>query len=79
MQMILSRDELNRLSFLLGKYRLDHLATSEEEEVRVLVAKEMGRSLPEPIKHICQIGLIIVGIDKLSEDLEKLKTLIKSE
>ncbi len=77
--MNLSKDELNRLTYLLGKYRLDQLTTSEEKEVRVLVAKEVGRSLPEPIKHICQIGLVVVGIAKLTEDFEKLKAQIKSE
>ncbi len=67
-KMKLSKDELYRLSYLLGKYRRDQLITNEENEVKILVVKVLGHSLPKySFEDIVATGLIIIACYKLFE------------
>jgi len=70
--MNLTKEELNRLAFLLGKYRHVILNKDEISEIRNIINKEQEhKSLV--LEETLELGCIIVGAYTILETYEKMK------
>ncbi len=75
--MNLSKEELNRMAFLLGKSKHLILDGKEDFELRVLISKE--QECPLSFDKMIELGCIIVGAYTILETYEKLKEKIYKE
>lgn len=70
--MNLTKEELNRLAFLLGKYRHVILNKDEISEMRNLINKEQEHN-SMVMEDTIELGCIIVGAYTILEAYEKMK------
>ncbi len=69
--MNLTPQELERMEYLLGKSRLNHLTTQEEYSLRNLIAKENPSAKNNSLDDLIKLGLILVGLYILSKALSE--------
>ncbi len=69
--MNITKDEVNRMSFLLGKSKNFVLNVNEHHELRTLIDKE--QICPLEFDKMINLGLIIVGTYTVLETYEKIK------
>ncbi len=69
--MNLTKDEVNRMAFLLGKSKYFILNIKEHDELRYLINKE--KPCPVSFGQMIQLGLMIVGTYTTLETYEKMK------
>ncbi len=69
--MNISKEEINRLSFLLGKSKYLILNLGETLEIRTLISKE--QNCPLNFDDMVETGLIIVGMNYIMEEYNKMK------
>lgn len=69
--MHLSKEDLKRLCFLLGKQRHDGLLDEEKKELTELVLIESPDFDLIPFENIIKFGFVIVGIHTVFEEFEK--------
>lgn len=67
--MNLTSQEVERMEYLLGKSRLNHLTNKEEYVLRDLITKENPSAKDNSLDELIKLGLILVGFYILSKAL----------
>ncbi len=69
--MNLTPQEINRMEYLLGKFRLSSLTHHEKSELRYLISKEQPLAKNSPLDELIERGLILVGLYTLIKTLSE--------
>ncbi len=69
--MNLTPQEVERMEYLLGKSRLNHLTSQEQYALRDLIAKENPSAKDNSLDELIKFGLILVGLYILSKALSE--------
>lgn len=69
--MNLTPQEAERMEYLLGKSRFNHINNMEESELRYLITKEKPSAKDSSTDELIKLGLILVGLYFLSKALDE--------